>query len=110
LESAAHHDWEASKAQGQITPKDLGLIPDIEIDENSEGYQIFQSQQTCVGCHGGDLTGVGTNPMLLGNELTADEVLEIIKNGRGAMPGGQFSGTDEEAQILAEFIASLKEE
>jgi len=56
------------------------------------------------------LTGVGTNPMLLGNELTADEVLEIIKNGRGAMPGGQFSGTDEEAQILAEFIASLKEE
>ncbi|MFC5541043.1 c-type cytochrome [Ureibacillus sp. FSL K6-3587] len=109
-ESAAHHDWEASKAQGQITPKDLGLIPDIEIDENSEGYQIFQSQQTCVGCHGGDLTGVGTNPMLLGNELTADEVLEIIKNGRGAMPGGQFSGTDEEAQILAEFIASLKEE
>ena len=48
--------------------------------------------------------------MLLGNELTAEEVAEVIKNGRGGMPAGQFKGTDEELNTLAEWIASLKEE
>ncbi len=48
--------------------------------------------------------------MLLGNELTADEVKEVIANGRGGMPAGQFAGTDEELQILSEWIAGLKEE
>ena len=63
-----------------------------------------------MACHGDDLTGVGTNPMLLGNELTAEEVVQVIVDGRGGMPGGQFDGTEEELQVLAEFIAGLKEE
>lgn len=100
-ESVVNHDWEASKAQGQITDKDLGLLPDVEIDETSPGYEIYQAQQTCVGCHGGDLTGGAAAPMLLGNTLTADEVEEVIKNGLNTMPAGQFSGTDEERRTLA---------
>lgn len=107
-ESVVNHNWEAAKAQGVITDKDLGLLPNVEIDETAPGYEIFQAQATCVGCHGGDLTGAG-GPMLLGNELTAEEVAEVIKNGRGGMPAGAFQGTDEELQQLAEFIASLKE-
>ncbi|MCT6923171.1 MULTISPECIES: menaquinol-cytochrome c reductase cytochrome b/c subunit [Bacillales] len=108
-ESVANHDWEAAKAQGVITDKDLGLLPDVEIDESSPGYEIFQSQASCIGCHGGDLTGGTGAPMLLGNELTAEEVKEIVINGRGGMPGGAFDGTEEELDQLAEFIASLKE-
>ncbi len=65
---------------------------------------------SCIGCHGGDLAGGASAPMLLGNELTAEEVKEVIANGRGGMPGGQFTGTDEELQILSDWIASLKEE
>lgn len=47
--------------------------------------------------------------MLLGNELTAEEVQEVIVNGRGGMPADTFTGTEEELQVLAEFIAGLKE-
>lgn len=111
-ESVANHDWEAAKAQGEITDEDLGLVPDIEYDENSEGFLIFSGEpgKSCIACHGADMSGGGAAPSLLGNELTAEEVAEVIKNGRGAMPAGQFKGTDEELQILAEFIASLKAE
>ena len=110
-ESVQAVDWNAVKAQGQISPKDLGLIPDIEIDENSDGYLIYSgpAATACISCHGGDLTGVGSNPMLLGNELTAEEVKEVIVNGRGVMPSDQFKGTEEELNTLAEWIASLKE-
>ena len=48
--------------------------------------------------------------MLLGNELSAEEVQQVIVEGRGGMPAGAFTGTDEELQVLSEFIASLKEE
>ncbi|WP_107841518.1 menaquinol-cytochrome c reductase cytochrome b/c subunit [Metasolibacillus meyeri] len=109
-ESVANHDWEAAKAQGVITDKHLGLLPDIEIDESSPGYEIYVSQASCIGCHGDDLAGGTGAPMLLGNELTAEEVHDVIANGRGGMPGGLFDGTEEELQVLAEFIASLKEE
>jgi menaquinol-cytochrome c reductase cytochrome b/c subunit len=111
-ESVDAVDWEKVGNQGQITPKHLGLVPDIPIDEESDGYLIYSgpSAAACIACHGGDLTGVGANPMLLGNELTADEVKEVIVNGRGGMPAGQFAGTEEELTTLAEWIASLKEE
>jgi menaquinol-cytochrome c reductase cytochrome b/c subunit len=111
-ESVQAVNWKVVNNQGQITDKHLGLVPDIEIDEDSEGYLIFTSPaaQACISCHGNDLTGVGSNPMLLGNELTAEEVKEVIVNGRGGMLPGQFDGTDEELTILAEWIASLKEE
>ena len=108
-ESVEATNWEAVKAQGVITDKHLGLLPDVEIDETSEGYEIFQAQASCIGCHGGDLAGV-SGPMLLGNELTAEEVADVIANGRGGMPAGTFTGTEEELQVLAEFIAGLKEQ
>ena len=108
-ESVAATDWEAVDIQGEITDKHLGLLPNVEVDETSEGYEIYQAQASCIGCHGGDLAGV-SGPMLLGNELTAEEVAEVIANGRGGMPAGTFTGTEEELQVLADFISSLKEE
>lgn len=108
-ESVAATNWEAVKAQGVISDKDLGLLPNVEVDETSVGYEIFQAQASCIGCHGGDLAGTPSAPMLLGNELTAEEVTEVIANGRGGMPAGTFGGTDEELQVLSEFIAGLKE-
>ncbi|WP_346235608.1 c-type cytochrome [Lysinibacillus telephonicus] len=107
-ESVVNHDWEAAAKQGEIKEP----VADIEFDENAEGYLIFTGEQgkSCIACHGTDMAGGSAAPPLLGNELTAEEVAEVIKNGRGAMPAGQFAGTDEELQVLAEFIASLKAE
>lgn len=106
-ESVVNHDWEAAEAQGQIQEE-----VNVEIDETAEGYLLLTGEQgkSCIACHGADLAGGAAAPPLVGNELTADEVVEIMVNGRGAMPAGQWAGTDEELQVVAEFIASLKEE
>ncbi|MEW8970843.1 c-type cytochrome [Mesobacillus jeotgali] len=98
-ESVAHHDWEAAKKQGQIV--------DVEIDKNSDGYKIAQAQ-TCTSCHGGELAGGAAAPSLLDTKMSAEEIADVAKNGKGSMPA-VFKGTDEELQTLAEFIDGLSE-
>ena len=101
-QSVVTHDWKAAEEQGKA-------VAEVEVDMDSEGYDIF-ANQSCVTCHGEDLKGGAAAPALVGNALNADEVKDIIENGRGAMPGGQFQGSDEELDTLSEFIASLKAE
>lgn len=98
-ESAAHVDWEAKKEMGKI-------VETVEFDKESEGYAIYQ--QSCIGCHGGELQGVtGVGPSLVGKSLTPEQVAEIAVNGQGNMPAGLFQGTDEELQKLAEFVSEV---
>ncbi|TQR35252.1 cytochrome C oxidase Cbb3 [Lysinibacillus sphaericus] len=109
-EAVANHDWEAQKAMGAIEQE-----VKVTIDESLPGYKIWTGEtsdaaQSCIGCHAADLKGGPAAPKLLGNTLTADEVEDIIHNGRGKMPPGVFKGTDEEAKQIAEFVASLKED
>lgn len=109
-EAVANHDWEAQKAMGAIEQE-----VKVTIDESLPGYKIWTGEtsdaaQSCIGCHAADLKGGPAAPKLLGNTLTAEEVEDIIHNGRGKMPPGVFKGTDEEAKQIAEFVASLKEE
>jgi menaquinol-cytochrome c reductase cytochrome b/c subunit len=99
-ESVATHDWEAAKAQGKI-------VAEVEVDHEAEGYKILEAN-TCLTCHGAELTGGAGAPALVDTGLTPEEVMEIAKNGRGAMPAGLFKGTDEELQKLGEFISSLE--
>lgn len=101
-ESVAHHDWEAAKEQGKI-------VAEAEIDKESDGYKLFETNG-CTSCHGGDLQGGAGSPALVDNGLTPEEISEIAKNGRGAMPAGMFKGTDEELKVLADFISSIKSE
>lgn len=63
---------------------------------------------SCFGCHGGNLEGTAGGPSLIGLSLSADEVAEIIKNGRGSMPAGMFKGTDEEILALANWVLEHK--
>ncbi|MFJ7913927.1 MULTISPECIES: c-type cytochrome [unclassified Lysinibacillus] len=109
-EAVANHDWEAQKVMGAIEQE-----VNVTIDESLPGYKIWTGEtsdaaQSCIGCHAADLKGGPAAPKLLGNTLTADEVEDIIHNGRGKMPPGVFKGTDEEAKQIAEFVASLKED
>jgi menaquinol-cytochrome c reductase cytochrome b/c subunit len=94
-ESVDAHDWEAA-AQ-------LGAIIEVDIDEEAHGFEIYSQQMSCIGCHGGQMEG-GSNPTLIGTELSAAEIEDIIVNGKGTMPGGTFTGSDEELEILAKFI------
>lgn len=98
-EAVDMHDWEAAANQGKI-------VAEVELDKESDGYKALEAY-TCTSCHGGELAGGGPNPALIDTGLTAEEVAEIAKNGKGAMPGGLFKGTDEELKALSEFIAGL---
>ncbi len=101
-ESAAHHDWEASKKQGAI-------VEGADIDKDSEGYKYFEAN-TCISCHGAELTGGPAAPSLVDTGLTPEEVAEIAVKGKGTMPAGVFKGTDEELKVLAEFVSNVKTE
>lgn len=85
---------------------DAGI--EVEIDETAEAFQIYQNQQACISCHGDDMQGIsGLGPNLFTSDYTKEEVMQIIQEGIGdKMPGGMFQGTDEELEILAEFIAN----
>ncbi|AOM82823.1 menaquinol-cytochrome c reductase cytochrome b/c subunit [Salisediminibacterium beveridgei] len=98
-EAVDDHDWEAAAEQGQI-------VDDIEIDESAAGYEIYQSQDSCISCHGGDMLGGAAGPSMFESDYDKDEVMDIIINGLNDMPADQFEGTDEELEILAAFIAN----
>ncbi|MBB4825744.1 cytochrome c550 [Sporosarcina luteola] len=66
------------------------------------------TQQKCISCHGGDLTGGGIGPNLHGLSDSKETIHDIIKNGQNNMPafGGQIS--DEQIDQLADYILTLK--
>jgi cytochrome c551 len=52
-------------------------------------------KSSCAGCHGSDLKG-GMAPALVGTALSKDEIVNILKNGKGSMPGGLAAGKEEQ--------------
>ncbi|SOC16986.1 cytochrome c551 [Ureibacillus xyleni] len=73
---------------------------------SAEGETIVKSN--CATCHGGNLEGMGSTPSLadVGTRLSEDEILDVILNGRGGMPGGLLQGGDAEA--AAAWLAQQK--
>jgi mono/diheme cytochrome c family protein len=61
-------------------------------------------QQSCSQCHGGDLvSGSAPDLDMIGSKYSKDEILGIINNGKGGMPGGLLTGEDAEA--VASWLA-----
>jgi menaquinol-cytochrome c reductase cytochrome b/c subunit len=89
-----------SSAAAPAAPADPGFKPDA----------IWTAQTSCMGCHGKNMEGVaGPNLQKIGSKYDANQIAEIIKNGKPpAMPGGMFKGSDEDLKKLAEYMASLK--
>ncbi|MFP5112622.1 cytochrome c551 [Bacillaceae bacterium C204] len=76
-----------------------------ETATSDAGAKIFD--QKCSSCHGGDLTGgMGPNLTKVGSKYSKDEILNIIKNGKGQMPANVVSGDD--ANQVAEWLAAKK--
>ncbi|MCZ0754460.1 menaquinol-cytochrome c reductase cytochrome b/c subunit [Anoxybacillus sp. J5B_2022] len=99
-QSVVTHDWKKAAEQGKIRAQ-------VEVDKNAEGYKIAQAN-TCITCHGENLSGGPAAPSLVGTGLKPEEIAKIARNGKGNMPPGVFKGTDEELKKLSEFIAGLK--
>ena len=108
-ESVANHDWEAAEAQGQITEE-------AEIDTTDPGYEIYSSS-SCISCHGDNLEGQ-VGPTLVGTGLSPEEIADIAVNGieedgEQKMPASfevGVDGSEEDLQVLAEFISGLEAE
>ncbi|WP_026573264.1 menaquinol-cytochrome c reductase cytochrome b/c subunit [Bacillus sp. UNC438CL73TsuS30] len=100
-QSVATHDWAAAERQGKIVAK-------VEIDKSNPGYEVFKSQG-CINCHGENLQGGAGAPALTATGLKPEEIANIAKNGKGAMPKGIFKGNDEQLKQLTEFISGLGE-
>jgi cytochrome c550 len=62
-------------------------------------------KQTCASCHGANMEG-GVGPALkgVGGKLSADEIKNILQNGKGNMPAGLVpqDKLDEMAKWLSE--------
>jgi mono/diheme cytochrome c family protein len=72
------------------------------------GQTLF-SQRGCASCHGQGGQGGGIGPKLSGRALTEAFVRTRIAQGKGVMPAGLVSGTDEDSLIAyLRSIAAVK--
>lgn len=82
-------------------------IADGEANEPDavEEFDPEVAQGKCIACHGDDLKD-GSAPALAGTDLSKDELVDIIKNGKGdGMPGGLLPNQEAE---MADYILSLE--
>ena len=61
--------------------------------------------ERCAGCHGDGGVGGSPGPRLMGSGLDAEEVAQVVAQGRGVMPAGLVSGADR-ADVAA-YVASI---
>ncbi|MDM5334549.1 cytochrome c [Ureibacillus composti] len=89
-EIAAHGD-EAATEEGGATA-----------EGGASGEELVS---TCIGCHGGDLTG-GMGPKLIGQDPA--HIVDVLTNGIEGTPMTPGLKTPEEAQAIADYISTLK--
>lgn len=74
-------------------------------EEGGAGSGDAALVQSCIGCHGGDLTG-GMGPSLIG--LDADRIVDVLENGIEGTVMTPGMKTGDEARAIAEYISSLQ--
>ncbi|HMG42836.1 MAG TPA: PQQ-binding-like beta-propeller repeat protein [Acidimicrobiales bacterium] len=79
---------------------------DGEGESAASGEEIYQER--CASCHGGD-GGGGSGPALerVADRLSLEDHLEIVEEGRGAMPGWNGTLTEEEIQAVVDYQRSV---
>jgi mono/diheme cytochrome c family protein len=81
-------------------PSDPGETPPAN-EAGAAGYAA-----NCAACHGADGTGASA-PAVSGTSLSNEELVSIIANGRGGMPGYSATLATEEIEAIAQFVADL---
>lgn len=78
---------------------------------DDKGYELYK-QNACIKCHGENLEGV-QGPPLLGvgdrvkgehTRLTREDIEKVVDKGRGAMPAGMFQGSEQDKQVLIDWL------
>jgi cytochrome c551 len=91
---------------GSDTSKNNGGGSKSDTASGPDASKIFS--QKCSSCHGENLEGkVGPKLSNIGSQLSKDQILGILKNGKsGGMPAGLVSGDD--ADAVATWLANKK--
>lgn len=99
-----------------VSFKGIGDNKDLVAELSGEGGESTEEtaeanpeeiyQQSCIGCHGDQYQG-GAGPALtgVGDRLSEDEIVDILTNGKGAMPGGLVSGNE---AAMATWLSELQ--
>ncbi|GAF65940.1 cytochrome c551 [Bacillus sp. TS-2] len=94
-------DREAREAEenGEGTEEEV-----VEIDDPiTAGEEL--AQQSCISCHGGDLTGgMGPDISNLEGTYSVEEIQDIILNGYESMPA--INVNEVEADAIAQYLLS----
>ncbi len=113
-----HIEREEKMHAGEEDPKtkvNQGTTLVAIVEENDPSYEGVYKKATCVGCHAADLKGQAGIPSLrgIGDTYSAEEIMGIIKNGKGKM-GAQYEAniaeglTDEDLTNLSVWLAKQK--
>lgn len=91
----------------EMSKKQKSSVVETPAVDSINGQEIYTAN--CSKCHGDDgKLGLMDSPDLSASAKSADEKMEIIKNGKGAMT--PFAGllTDEQIMAVTEFMETLK--
>jgi cytochrome c551 len=95
---------QAQPPAGQKPPTETPAAPSGKYDA-ATAETLFKNN--CASCHGQNLEGaVGPNLTHVGGKYTKEQILEILKNGKGSMPGGLVK--DGDAETVAAWLADKK--
>jgi mono/diheme cytochrome c family protein len=74
--------------------------PKTTTQQLSAEETLFQNH--CANCHGGNLEG-GYGPALqnVGKTYSKEQILDILKNGKGSMPSQSFIPTADQEKLAA---------
>lgn len=75
---------------------------------NDEAMTLYNAN--CMACHATDLSGGGSFPSLqnVGSKYDASQIAGIITNGRNGMPAFQGKLTEDEINVLSQWLAAKK--
>lgn len=93
----------SAQARLQGLPDPAGAL--VNSTSADTGRDVFEA--SCAACHGADGQG-GAGPTLVGNRRAADagNVLDIVRFGRGMMPGFGASLTDAQVSAVVSFVTT----
>jgi len=106
-------DWQISGRAGEATP--LTTLPEESQEPEAtdpaieQGSEVFAAN--CAACHGTDLSGQVGPALNAGSSAVAtpdEDLIAVITDGRGAMPGFGSSLTLEQIEAAVTFIRSVQ--